>query len=214
MFIKKKMGKMILSAAAMAVLGVSALTTGAYLTHSAPKVENLIEPGSLQAELTEPAWKEDLGENMLPGETRAKDPTVQNTGTCDAWVFLEVSVPMREIRLVDKSSKRKLPAAMTELVSFRADQSWELLEKQQENGCMRYLYGYPSVLAVQEKTPPLFSQITMANYLEGELDPGESLEIPIEVRAIQSTACREGTPLKEIYETYLKEQTEGRNTGI
>ena len=31
---------------------------------------------------------------MLPGETRQKNPAVRNTGTLEAWMFLEVEIPV------------------------------------------------------------------------------------------------------------------------
>lgn len=154
--------------------------------------------------VTEPEWEEEKGRELTPGSVIAKDPTVVNTGKNEAWVFLKVQIPIREIVLVDVETKRKQERAKAELFSFSSTENWKLVEKSADGKWVNYIFGYRSPLRAGGKTEPLFREVTLVNYLEGELDDSEALMIPIEAMAIQSNVCAEGTDLKMIFEEYLK----------
>lgn len=204
---KRKWSRIIGAVAAGAlVFLISAGTTGAYLTHRPEGVINWITPGKLSLRLTEPGWDPGEEKRLLPGAEAEKDPMVRNTGTTDAWMFLQIEIPVKNISLVDPVTKRKQAAAETELVQFVPTSNWELVSRAQGEGSVQYLYGYKEKVKPLQSTEPLFEKIVMANYLEGELDAKERLQIPIRAMSVQSNVCPEGTGLKEIYEQYVKPQ--------
>lgn len=190
----------------------SAMTTGAYLTKTTISLKNMLTPGNVMVELKEPDWKEGDGSSVLPAESRNKNPMVKNTGTIDAWIFLEVEIPVRTIALVDPQTKRKLPAASTELFQFTAGKDWELIEKKKTPEAVRYVYGYRKLISPFQETTALFDKITMVSYLEGSLSDKEVFQIPVQAKAIQKNIAPEGTGLKELYQSYLtQEQNAGRS---
>lgn len=166
----------------------------------------MITLGSIEVDLTEPEWIPEKGSGLVPGDVVLKDPTAVNTGKNDAWIFLEVQIPVKKISLVDPVTRKKQEARETELFSFTAKDSWELIEKTSGETNRCYVYGYCSAVSPGEKTEPLFEQVTLANYLEGEMDESEKLTMPIEAMAIQTNVCPQGADLKEVYQQYLAQE--------
>ena len=213
MFIRKKKAKsMMWAAAGVLVFASSAVITSAYFTSTDQTVTNVLIPGTVRGELKETDWEEKNGEHVLPGESRKKNPSVRNAGTLDSWMFLEVEIPVKTISLVDSQTHRKQPEAKTELFMFEANKNWELLERMEEENCVRYVYGYRERVASQQETEPLFETITAVPYLEGSLNDQEVFEIPVTAKAIQKNVAPEGTGLKEIYQIYLDQQEAERST--
>ena len=68
----------------------------AYLTDY-DKAENPFVVGQVKIELQEPGWNPDDHKTMEPGKQIQKDPQIKNTGTNDAFVYLEVGIPMKEV---------------------------------------------------------------------------------------------------------------------
>ena len=102
MFSKEKKGRIVLGMMAGAVVfTASAATTGAYLKQTTEGLKNVLASGDVTVEVEEPGWREKSGDSILPGESRTKNPLVQNIGSLDAWVFLEVRIPIRKISLVN-----------------------------------------------------------------------------------------------------------------
>lgn len=148
MFIRKNKIKPVMwMLTGMLVFGSSAAMTCAYFTSTDQTVTNILTPGTIRGELTETDWEEGAGEHMLPGESRKKNPAVCNVGTLESWMFLEVEVPVRTISLVDPETGRKQPEAKTVLFTFEANESWELLERIEEDQSVRYIYGYRELVA-------------------------------------------------------------------
>ena len=50
----------------------------------------------------------------------------------------------------------------------------------------------------------MFEKVTMVNYLEGELDPAKTYEMPVKAKVIQTQSKEKS--LKEIYQDYLEQQ--------
>lgn len=211
-FIRKKKVKLALwMVAGIAVFAGTVTTTRAYLTNTTGNLKNILTPGTVTAELKESDWKEDAGAAMLPAESRNKNPVVKNTGTIDAWMFLEMEIPIREIAIVDAQTRRKLPEKRTELVQFTVNEGWELLEKYEKEETMHYIYGYQELVAPFQETVSLFDKITIVSYLEGSLDEKEIFQIPVKAKAIQKNIAPEGSGLRELYQIYLEQkETEGR----
>lgn len=184
----------------------SAGLTNAFLQKSMNELDNTITPGSIDLVLTEPLWKKEDASDLLPGQTVSKNPMVTNTGDNDSWVFLRVDVPVKNIRLVDPETKRKTEKMDTELLSFEADTSWELVSRTIDTDAVHYVYGFNKILKAGASTDALFSHVTIVNYLEGEIDPEEILTMPIEAVAIQANVESAGTGISAVYQEYLSQE--------
>ncbi len=199
------------AAAVLGCMGIflaSAGITNAFLQKPAGRLDNVVTPGSIGTELTEPLWKKEAGKDLVPGQAVSKNPMVTNTGENDSWVFLRVDVPVRRISLVDPETKRKTEKKDRELLSFQADtDAWELVEKKTDAGAAHYVYGFKKILPKGASTPPLFGEVAFVNYLEGELNPEEVLTMPIEAVAIQSNVENAYAGLKSVYQEYLEQET-------
>lgn len=191
----------------ISVFAVTAGITSSYLTSYPEQLENIVSTGFLGIVLKEPGWNEQEAENLLPRSTVTKNPTSENTGNTSAWMFARVTVPLRTIALVDEKTRRKTEEKETELFSFQVLPEWEQISRRQQPDSVEYVFGYQQIVEPGKKTAPLFEQVMVVNYLEGELSGEEVLEIPVEVMAIQSSACASGTSLAEIYQIYLQQET-------
>lgn len=208
----EKYQKMI--AAAIGCAGIflaSAGLTNAYLQKPTNELDNVITPGSIDVALTEPLWKREDAADLVPGQTVSKNPMVTNTGENDSWVFLRVDVPVKNIRLVDPETKKKTEKRDTELFSFEADDSWELVEQTKDADAVHYVYGFKEILKAGDSTDALFNSVTMVNYLEGEIDAEEILTMPIEAVSIQSNVENAGDGLRAIYQEYLSQEAADKN---
>lgn len=192
-----------------ALFAVSSGITGAFLTDHTGPLSNLITPGEIKVKLTEPSWEKEKAENLLPGVSVPKDPTVTNTGRSDAWIFLKVSVPVKTIRLVDAQSKKAQAASAAELFSFTAGENWKLVQKSEEPEKTVYIYGYYKPLRPDETTEPLFEKAVLVNYLEGELTAADKPEMPIRAFAVQTGISANGEDPSEVYQSYLKQEGSG-----
>lgn len=194
-----------------AILPASAGLTNAFLQKPMNELNNVMTPGNIDVLLTEPLWKKEDAADLLPGQTVSKNPTVTNTGDNDSWVFLRVDVPVKNIRLVDPATKRKTEKMDTELLSFEADTSWELVSKTKDTSAVHYVYGFKKILKSGASTNALFSHVTIVNYLEGEIDPEEILTMPIEAVSIQASVESAGTGISAVYQEYLsQEEADGK----
>ena len=73
---------------------------------------------------------------------------------------------------------------------------WVLMYKKKQNNSMVYTYLYNEVLAAGKTTDPLFTSVTAANIVEGQLDEKE-VDIPINYYAIQALNTGEGSTAAE-----------------
>lgn len=181
------------------VITVSTFGTQAYLIRNTDTLTNRIAPGSVTVAVTEPDWNPEDGNGLVPEKVIAKNPQVTNLGTLDAWVMLRVKIPRKTIALVDPVTRRKMEKENTEIVTFEKKDGWTLLSEQNSDEQTEYVYGYQKSLAPGETTESLFESIRMVNYLEGELDSDEILEIPIESIAIQKDAIGAKGSVEQAY---------------
>lgn len=193
---------------AIVFLGLSLFTassgiTSAYLADYPQFQQNVVTSGSVHVKLTEPEWSPEKAKDLAPGNVVPKNPIATNTGKNDAWIFLSFSIPVRHIALVDPASRRKMAPADTELFSFTAGDEWELIERTPKGGAVDYVYGYRQIVKPQESTAPVFAEVKLVNYLEGELTAKDVLQIPVRAIAVQDHVRPEGTDLAEIYRVYL-----------
>ena len=112
---KNKTWKNYLGAAALVTV-LFAGSVSAYFTDQDEKV-NTFTVGKVTIELEEPKWEKkpddngnkitDEAERMTPNQTIIKDPQVKNTGNNDAFIYMTVEVPCRQIISVNMYLQRK-----------------------------------------------------------------------------------------------------------
>lgn len=179
-------------------------STAAYLSLYTPSAENTITAGLVEIELKEEHWDKVKAQKVYPAQVLEKDPAIKNTGDCEANVFLEVRIPVREISAVDPDTGLKTEKEERELFQFQADENnWEFLKKELKKDQMCYVYGYRKILEPEAVTSPLFHEVQMISYLEGDLDETQNYEIPVLAKGIQTLPG--GLSLKEIYEEYVEQ---------
>ena len=94
---KLKMKKKTLNIIAVTAI-VGALAAGgtmAYLTDHA-ETTNEFTVGKVDIDLTEPNWRPDENKKIEPSQVITKDPQITNNGINDAFVYLEVSIPVEK----------------------------------------------------------------------------------------------------------------------
>lgn len=119
--------------------------TAAYLTQPVNEVSNVITAGSVKAEIIEEHWDANNALKVYPGQVLAKDPVVKNTGYNVANIFLEVTVPMENIAIIDDVTGIKRQKENRELFSFQADtENWKLLYQEQTRPARNIFMGIPA----------------------------------------------------------------------
>ncbi|MEE1196603.1 MAG: TasA family protein [Lachnospiraceae bacterium] len=182
----------------------------AYLTDS-EHTDNHFTVGKVDIKLTEPNWKEDENQELQAGVTIAKDPTLTNTGINDAYVYLEVQIPMADVitAAADGTRLNKGAAAHQPLFTFQADKNWSLISQQESDNHMVYTYSYNEILEPGQSTSALFKTVTFANVIEGQID-GADFDIPVAGFAIQTAHTGDGSgdipsEAKTAYNKYINQ---------
>ena len=207
------------TAKALVITGAICLATvggvSAFLTDY-DKATNQFTVGKVDIDLDEPNWKPEDHTKLEPGEVISKDPQITNTGTNDAFTYLEVSVPMKEVTAALEDGTRQ-PTKLQELFSFTAKDSWTRLDSKKVGDSQVYVYTYNKILKANETTETLFDTVKFLNITEGSLD-GVELEIPVRAYAIQTTGTGgSGSILDQAraaYEKYVNQNkgSEGKTT--
>ena len=209
----KKMVKGIALAAMLAALAAGG--TAAYLTDF-ETATNSFTVGKVDIELDEPNWKPDDNTKIVPTQVIKKDPFIKNRGINEAFVYLEVSVPVRNVITAAQDGTRNA-LAKTELFSYTKNKEWTQLERKAIGQNMVDTYAYNHILKPGEKTTTLFNTVTFANIIEGQLDT-QQLDMPVRAYAIQSTNTGEDkTTIPEqaaaAYQKYVN-QNKGLSGGV
>lgn len=191
----------------MTIGGVSA-----YLTDFDNTV-NQFTVGKVDIELQEPGWKPEEHKKTEPSEDMKKDPQIKNVGSNDAYVYLEITVPMADVVAADAAGNR-LPGGKQELISYAPNGNWTQLKVQDKGDNKVYTYAYNMVLKPGETTIPLFQKIRFLNIVEGQLD-GKQLNVPVRAYAIQTanTGENKGTVQEQAKAAYEKYVNQNRGLG-
>ena len=183
----KKQRKIVFWAASLLLTGaLAAGGTLAYLTDK-DSVTNQFVVGKVDIEGNEPT-------QVIP-----KDPRIKNKGKNDSYVYMDVSIPIAKVIVADTSGNRLNGGAAVDTELFSMNQlskKWVLMYKKKQNNSMVYTYLYNEVLAAGKATDPLFTSVTAANIVEGQLDEKE-VDIPINYYAIQALNTGEGSTAAE-----------------
>ena len=153
--------------------------------------------GKVDIELHEDKWDAledadndgipDVAENITPTKTITKDPSIKNIGINDAWVYLEITVPMRYVITANADGSRS-EIAYTELFSFTKNADWDELSRTvaADKSEVVYVYAYNKVIKANEQTKTLFDHVTFANVIEGQNLEETTQLIRVMAKAIQS----------------------------
>lgn len=179
---KNNMKKVLLLTGVLCLASVGGVS--AYLTDY-EKVSNEFTIGKVDVDLKEDNWKPDDNKKIEPGKVITKDPKIQNVGINDAFVYLEVSIPMANVTAAEENGNR-LEKREQELFSFQSKNSWTKLNARKVGSNQVYVFTYNKVLKPQETTETLFDTVKFLNIIEGQLD-GQKLEIPVRAYAIQTS---------------------------
>lgn len=179
----------------------------AYLTDY-EKVSNEFTVGKVDIELKEPEWKLEENKKIEPSKVIHKDPQITNTGTNDAFVYMEVSIPMANVEAAAENGER-LGKKVQELFYFEAKDSWMQLSVQNTESRRTYTYAYTKILKPQETSEALFDTVKFLNLIEGQLD-GQTFEIPVRAYAIQTSYTGGSSDnlseqIKAAYEKYVNQ---------
>ena len=156
----------------------------AYLTDF-DKADNQFTVGKVSIDLDEPGFKPEEQTKIEPGKDVKKDPQIKNTGVNDAFVYLEVSIPMAEVEAASEDGTR-LGKREQELFSFQTPTNWTKLCSKKTGDNQVYVYAYNEVLKPEQTTNPLFDSVKFLNIIEGQIDE-KNLSIPIRAYAIQTS---------------------------
>ena len=195
----------------MALAGILCLASvggvSAYLTDY-EKVSNEFTVGKVDIELKEPEWKPEENKKIEPSKVIHKDPQITNTGTNDAFVYMEVSIPMANVEAAAENGER-LGKKVQELFYFEAKDNWMQLSVQNTESRRTYTYAYKKILKPQETSESLFDTVKFLNLIEGQLD-GQTFEIPVRAYAIQTSYTGGSSDnlseqIKAAYEKYVNQ---------
>ena len=179
---KGNMKKAVFAAGVLCLATIGGVS--AYLTDF-DKAENQFTVGKVSIEVDEPNWHEDEQTKIEPGKEISKDPQIKNTGVNDAFVYLEVSIPMAEVEAALEDGS-KVARKNQELFSFQASTNWTKLSSKKNGNNQVYTYAYNEILQPEQTTEALFDSVKFLNIIEDQLDE-QQLNIPIRAYAIQSS---------------------------
>lgn len=211
---KNKTKTILCTLAVAGVIGTSGIL--AYLTDN-DSATNKFTVGKVDIDLVEDTWDNatdtdgdevpDFAEEITANQTIEKDPKIQNIGKNDAYVYLEVKVPVAEVKTVadDGTPLNNGDATATELFTFEVNEGWTQLSRTEGTGEVTYVYYYNEVVAPNGETGTLFDEVKFANVIEGQVDDTVIQEIDIKAYAIQSDNLAGDETVAEAYEIYVNQ---------
>jgi len=161
------------------------------------------------SEIQEKAEKKDQPVSAFPGSTVSTHAAVSNNGSIDAFVFMEVTVPMvRSTSVKLEKGVTVRPDGWVPVLGYTADSSWTLIEETVQDGVLTQVYCYGTedemvMLKPGESTTPLFDEWTVINVrvykdVTGDMRWSQIAEMCAEagVRAYSIQAHRLGNALR------------------
>ena len=148
--------------------------------------------GNISIQLTEPNWNADNGKDLTPNKTISKDPQITNDGPNDAFVFLQVKVPVANVKTA--AADGSLQAAKSQdLFTYTVNDSWVEVSRKSSADSTTYIYAYVGAdgamktLAPGKTTNSLFDSVTFLNLVEGQIDEGTQISVDVDAYGIQTT---------------------------
>lgn len=165
----------------------------AYLTATDSVTNNFGFTDSHSIEVLEPNWDTtdaddngipDAADNVLPGQTIAKDPQVKNLKDFDAYMFVEVSVPTLSMQL--EGDDAPVPH---ELLSYSVNAGWTEQGTgtyDADAGMTKHTYLYDTAVAGKATTASVFDEVTTANYANGQIGANALQSLTVDGHSIQA----------------------------
>lgn len=199
---------------------------------------NELQVGEVKIDLTEPNWDEypddndndvpDPAEKLVPTQKVNKDPMVTNKGKNNAYIYVKMSVPKKNIFTAETDGSRSNSGqrAVNQLFSFNKttggtavtqdraantyDTGWELIATDFTDANVNtYVFGYKTAVAPNASTTKLFDSVTFCNAVEQQGLENTIQEIKLDAYGIQSDNV--GT-MQQAYDKFVK-QNNGQHSG-
>ena len=204
---KVKAAAAVCAVASMAVIG----SMFAYLTDT-DTATNVFTMGTVSADLFENGTKIDGSNtgistnNVYPTQIIEKTPTIKNTGTNPALVFVEVTIPRANVVTANDSGVKNT-AAEQDLFVVKADNTvnnnttsynttdWvELTDKKSQTSAeTTYVYAYRKTLDADTTTSAPFKYVRFANVIEGEVTGSKDITVKADVIQQENVAATNPT---------------------
>lgn len=192
---KLKTGVAVCAVASLAVVG----SMFAYLTDT-DTATNVFTMGTVTADLYENGSVINSSNtglnltNVYPTQMIQKAPTIKNTGTNPALVFVEVTIPRANV-IVAKDDGTRIGQAVTDLFVIKKDNATNSDEttynttewveipsaKQQTSDSTKYVYAYRSTLEAGKTTSAPFNYVRYANVIEGAVTGSKNISVKADV---------------------------------
>lgn len=186
---KLNLRKVAIAGALIAILAVGSAV--AFFTDRDNKV-NQFTVGNISIQLQEPNWNADNGKNLTPNKTIKKDPQITNDGPNDAFVFLQVKVPVANVKTAAADGSLQ-QAKSQDLFTYTVNENWTEVSKKSSADSTTYVYAYVGAdgtmktLAPGKTTNALFDSVTFLNLVEGQIDEGTKISVDVDAYGIQTT---------------------------
>ncbi len=178
--------------------------------------DNIFALGNVSLLLSEDNFPDNEEDRiMAPKSIIPKDPKITNIGSTDEYVFLEVTVPLCNVRIVDEQTNKIInhEKAYMEIFNFLSndtsastvstsgftydntgsfgyDSKWIMIDSSEDtvNHTHSYLFGYSSLLtkSISNPTTTLFDKMQLRNILEGDLPTDIAQTVRIKAYSIQA----------------------------
>lgn len=186
---KLNLRKVTIAGALIAILAVGSAV--AFFTDRDNKV-NQFTVGNISIQLQEPNWNADNGKNLTPNKTIKKDPQITNDGPNDAFVFLQVKVPVANVKTAAADGSLQ-QAKSQDLFAYTVNENWTEVSKKSSADSTTYVYAYVGAdgtmktLAPGKTTNALFDSVTFLNLVEAQIDEGTKISVDVDAYGIQTT---------------------------
>lgn len=208
--------------ALVAILLISGIF--AYLT-DADTASNKFTIGKVDIDLIESKWDNatdtdgdgvpDFAENVVPNQTIEKDPKIKNEGENPAYVYIKVTVPVKEVVVAAADGTvSSTTKTATDLFTYTVNTGWTEIAsehaKEVKTGNVvtahTYVYYYNTELAKDvTTTTALFDSVTFVNVIDEQLTAGAEYTVGVDAYAIQSNSLPDGTTIVGAYSIYVNQ---------
>lgn len=215
---QKKKTKVAIILASLALVGTMAIGgISAYFTDT-DSATNTVTVGSIDIDLDEPNWNPADPEHtdITPDKEFDKNPQVTNVGDNDAFVFVQVSVPYRNVVTANEDGTKNA-SADTELFTYTVNNDWTEVgtpAKDTEHGVVVHTYAYGTSTACTALAPEattsqaVFDKIKFVNVIEGQVDK-ETFDVDVKAYGIQTENVNGGKTNPTDVWTVVNNQTNG-----
>ena len=203
---RQKTKTLIIIAACISILSIASAL--AYFTATDGRTNNFTV-GDVKIRIEEPNWE--IPRGIKPGETFPKDPKIENTGLNDAFVFLEVEIPKRNIYTYDPDTLERLDKTSVQLFQINKTTAlWMGTDTHSDNWVKiredlsgpdsnKYIFAYGTsssctILPAGEKTDSLFETASFCYAVEGQGLDEEDFVIRINAYAVQAENLPSNSP--------------------